>query len=79
MSEDETLEYKAAEATYILFFQNMMKLYEERIKKQIREDRSGDWPSWEELMSEEFAKGIFHDYAYIEAIVQRIIKGRGYE
>lgn len=77
--DHETPKYMAAEDAYVPFFQETIKTYEKEIKEHIARDRSGDWPSWEKLISEEFARGVFHDMGLMEAIIDDIVKGRHYE
>ena len=68
-------EYKAAVAAYIPFFKLMLKEYKDDILSRDLPDR----PEWKELTSDEYAEGIFHDMAVMQAIIDDMVKGRGWE
>lgn len=69
--------YKKAEKAYVEFFQEQIDIYSEDITK--RRERNDEFPSDEELKSDKFAKDSFHDHAFIDAIIQNLVKGRAYE
>jgi hypothetical protein len=76
MVEIEPL-YTKAETAYIAWFQAMMVKYRADMDK--RGKGNDHYPTQEERESKIFAQNIFHDYAYMSAIVENLIKGRGYE
>ena len=69
--------YKKAEQAYVEYFQEYMKEHVDDIVKD--NEQNYEFPTKEQLLSEKFAENLFHDYAYIEAIIQNLVKGRGYE
>lgn len=69
-----TEEYIKAQEAFIPYYKGVLEANKERILEHVLPDR----PSWDKLISTEYAKDVFHDMV-VDHLYDGMIKGRTWE